>query len=727
MTLKDFNFKVGFAIKYPIPTNQNYISKFITDARSITSENEFKMGNLQYEKDKFNFTKADQIRDFAIQHNLRLHGHTLIWAHDQSTPDWVKAIEGTPNAVQELTRVLQNHITTVVTHFKGVVKSWDVVNETLYPNATGTNGGGTFRESVWSRVLGRDFFRLAFAAAAAADPDCMLFYNDVNLETGNENAFNSIMEFKNELNAAGVPFHGVGFQMHTFLNQNKDVIRERLRQYAKAGFLVHISELDVTTKSNNTDTVYTAEKERKLAQFYRDIFEDYQKAVPEDKQWGITMWSVSDGDNYMNIPDSGQYPMLFDANLNPKLAYYRVLSLLNQPAETPLVYQDFEYPDVNTVQTPGTIIGDSTGGSTPKTWLLEGPNASARVHIDETGVSGVQNSQNTFNYPLLDTGIANYVLESEAGKVLDSDTMTRVMYLLFRYENANGYLAVQAQKTATTDYWRLIKRNGTQDTALIQTSVKPASEQVIKVVCNGTAISLYINGIFQGKVNETDFLGATKVGYKMRGYDDKFSSWKFIRVSELPKVMDEFQADSRGNINGTSTNGGTVPKTWTVTASGTGNNGMEVTAGGLKAIAGSSIKYNNATVDLGTANFRLSAMLAHTLDGYSDQRNALLIFRVKDIANYYYLKVNNTLSDRKWVLVRRVNDSDTVLLNSPLEAKDGDVVKVLTSGASVGIYVNDYFLGNVTDTNFATQTKVGFRGRGANDTESAWANIQVDY
>ena len=77
---------------------------------------------------------------------------------------------------ETLTAAIQSHVTNVMEHFKGQCYSWDVVNEAL-------NDNGTFRDSVFFKVLGTDFIPIAFKAAAAADPQAKLYYNDFNLET----------------------------------------------------------------------------------------------------------------------------------------------------------------------------------------------------------------------------------------------------------------------------------------------------------------------------------------------------------------------------------------------------------------------------------------------------------------------------------------------------------------------------------------------------------------
>lgn len=82
---------------------------------------------IEPRKGSFSFGGSDALVDFAMKNGKIVHGHTLLWY--QQLPDWVKSI----TSADELTKVIQNHITTIVTRYKGKVHAWVSTERLLLP------------------------------------------------------------------------------------------------------------------------------------------------------------------------------------------------------------------------------------------------------------------------------------------------------------------------------------------------------------------------------------------------------------------------------------------------------------------------------------------------------------------------------------------------------------------------------------------------------------------
>ena len=97
---------------------------------SIVAENCMKSMYLQPEEGKFFFDDADKFVKFGEDNNMFIIGHTLIW-HSQA-PKWFFTDEKGKDVSKEvLIERMKNHITTVVSRYKGRIKGWDVVNEAI--------------------------------------------------------------------------------------------------------------------------------------------------------------------------------------------------------------------------------------------------------------------------------------------------------------------------------------------------------------------------------------------------------------------------------------------------------------------------------------------------------------------------------------------------------------------------------------------------------------------
>ncbi len=323
--LKDYYkeyFTMGVAVA-PTSLSGDQSELIIKHFGSITAENVMKPGPIHPEENRYSWENADKIVNFAQANGLKVRGHTLVW--HQQTPSWFfKDNAGNPLTKEALLARLKDHITQVVTRYKGKVYAWDVVNE-----AIADDNSKVFRETEWYKICGEEFIAKAFQWAHEADPDALLFYNDYNTEFPGKR--DKVYDLVKKLLDAGVPVHGIGLQGHwNLVEPSEKNFRDALDKYSSLGVKIQITELDISVYNsgdkNATDNVFTPEREQKQIEKYNMVFRvlrDYKNVIT-----GVTFWNVSDKTSWLdNFPVRGRknYPLLFDQNLKPKKAYWEVV------------------------------------------------------------------------------------------------------------------------------------------------------------------------------------------------------------------------------------------------------------------------------------------------------------------------------------------------------------------------------------------------------------------
>jgi len=322
--LKDFYsglFPIGVAVA-PRSLEGETSALILKHFGSLTAENVMKPGPIHPEENVYFWDDADRIVDYAQENGLLVRGHTLCW-HNQN-PAWLfKDANGNPASKEVLLARLKEHITQVVTRYKGKVYAWDVLNE-----AIADDNLKTFRETEWYKICGEEYIAKAFQWAHEADPDAKLFYNDYNTE--NHAKRDKIYSMVKKLLDAGVPVHGIGLQGHWSINYpTEKSLRDAIEKYSSLGLELQITELDISIYRSNSDTLdtgFTPKREQEQIDQYSmvfRVFRDYKDAIS-----GVTFWNVSDRSSWLDsrAPQVGKkYPLLFDENLKPKKAYWEVV------------------------------------------------------------------------------------------------------------------------------------------------------------------------------------------------------------------------------------------------------------------------------------------------------------------------------------------------------------------------------------------------------------------
>lgn len=325
-------FAIGAAIPGPnlTPAEQSVLFANFTN---ITPENCMKPQPTEPEEGHFTFEQADKLADFAQTNGLKINGHCLIWG--EQCPDWFFLDHGQPASRDLVLKRMIDHITTEVSHFKGKVFSWDVVNEAI------SDGPEFLKPTRWEKSIGDDYIAQAFTAAAQADPQAELYYNDYAIENPTKRA--KVIRLIQELKKQNIRIDGVGIQGHWELDkipyQN---IEDSIVAFHQEGLKVMITELDldalprrshaadVSAHDLGTDDPYPngcpPEILQRQAEQYAKLFAVLRKHA--DSISRVTFWGLDDGRSWLNNwpRKRTNHPLLWDRAVQPKPALAAVVA-----------------------------------------------------------------------------------------------------------------------------------------------------------------------------------------------------------------------------------------------------------------------------------------------------------------------------------------------------------------------------------------------------------------
>ena len=314
----------GSAAKYTRIVNQQF--------NTVTAENVMKWQLVEPTQGTYDWAAADRLVAGARADHQLVRGHTLVW-HNQ-LPSWLSTDGGattsfTPQQVRDL---LHKHVVDEVTHFRGQIWQWDVVNEAF-------NDDGTPRQDIFYKAyqaLGLDpigYIADAFRWAHQADPHALLFYNDYNLEfTGAKS--NAVYDFVQQLQAQAVPIAGVGFQGHLDTQYGFPDLQNNLQRFAALGLKVALTEVDVRTfvqpdpanPGTYTDIPLTPALQAAQESYWKQTL---QACLAVKQCISYTVWGVADSNSWIPGVFAGEgAALLFDDNLNPKPQYQDLRQVL---------------------------------------------------------------------------------------------------------------------------------------------------------------------------------------------------------------------------------------------------------------------------------------------------------------------------------------------------------------------------------------------------------------
>ena len=341
---------IGTAVRPSQLSEALYASTLAREFNMVEPEDALKWEVVHPQRHEFDFSQADQILEFAVLHGMKLRGHTLVW-HRQN-PKWLT--EGHYTST-ELAHILEEHIKTVVGHYRGKIFAWDVVNEAfdeLRPGllrstiwrdqpgiALGRNGSGSRVEQRASRNrVGPEletrsskqtysYIEQCFRWAHEADPQALLFYNEAEAETINAKS-DAVFSMARDFRRRGIPMDGVGLQMH-IPNLHADVvsISANIKRLTGLCVRVHINEMDVALPLDSNGNARPQDLVRQ-ADIYRDVA---LACLSNPGCTAIQTWGFTDKYSWIgsHTKHSQGAALLFDQNYRAKPAYKALRNALD--------------------------------------------------------------------------------------------------------------------------------------------------------------------------------------------------------------------------------------------------------------------------------------------------------------------------------------------------------------------------------------------------------------
>jgi endo-1,4-beta-xylanase len=284
------------ALKYFVQSPA-YQQLFVEQCDIATPELHMKWSSLSSQPGVYDFQTADNFVAFCAGNHIKVRGHTQ----------------------------------KVAGHFAGKLYSWDVINEVLDPGSHRPDG---LRDTPWLQNCGVDYIEMAFRAAAAADPQAMLVWNENYLEVSNgfgRPKRTAMLDLLDKMLARGVPIHAIGIEAH-LRGEQASILGDQsyeafLADLANRGMKIFITELDIQDVALPADL---EARDKAVGDLYGKFLSASlrQPAVKGIVTWGLAdcfTWIAGYRPRKDGLPVR---PLPFDANCRPKAAYYAIVETL---------------------------------------------------------------------------------------------------------------------------------------------------------------------------------------------------------------------------------------------------------------------------------------------------------------------------------------------------------------------------------------------------------------
>ncbi len=249
------------------------------------------------------------------EHRITPKGHPLAW--NWSDPRWL------PDDLGQVRALQMNRITDCVRHFRGLIDTWDVVNEATHYERDDFRKRSPKLTALWDKVGRVEFVRECFDHARAANPRATLLINDYRTDQAYAKILDALVQ-----GPGGRPFDVIGIQSHMHGGAWPQAQAwEVCERFARFGVPLHFTETTIVSGAKGWDLAKdgkpwpsTPEGEKYQAD---EVEKFYTVLFSHPSVEAITWWDFADRGSWMNAPSG-----FLRTDLSPKPAYDRLRSLI---------------------------------------------------------------------------------------------------------------------------------------------------------------------------------------------------------------------------------------------------------------------------------------------------------------------------------------------------------------------------------------------------------------
>ena len=305
MTRSEFLWGTIGPVAYSTILGSNLRNYMVEKFNAVTPENSMKIGDYG----KADGATAVDHANFAIDNNMYLHGHTILWDSYTRQSDELNAAMPTMSE-EEIRKVFYSYAGEIIGYFGDSMAQLDVLNEPRANSKTRDRFGVD-----WIA----DLFRLSDLLRDEYAPDLKLYLNETGI-CGNESHWPAVYrlnELVANLRSEGAVIDGVGHQYHNNPIYYPQTIYNQLDYVSDLVDEITITEYDSVYKGNGLSKQEALELE---GDFLRDSL---IMAYSNPKMAGFIMWGMYDQQHWR-----GNAPMLNrEFNEKPAVKYWDQLVL----------------------------------------------------------------------------------------------------------------------------------------------------------------------------------------------------------------------------------------------------------------------------------------------------------------------------------------------------------------------------------------------------------------